>query len=74
MNRPFFIRLTKLGSKAAYRENLANLRRYYPHNPGSQLEYMDGNIIQVEETPEVIDELLGDGFISRVQSTKKPTV
>jgi hypothetical protein len=24
MNRPFFIRLTKKGSKAAYRENLAN--------------------------------------------------
>jgi hypothetical protein len=73
MNRPFFIRLTKKGSKAAYRENLANLRRYYPDNEGTQLEYMDGNIVQVDESAEQIDKLLGEGFIDSKRINSKTT-
>lgn len=59
MSMPVFLILTKHNrTDVKYRENFGQVRRYFPCNEGTQIEYLDGVMQKVVETPEQIDKLL----------------
>lgn len=73
MNKPLFLKLTRAGRNTAYRENFACVRQYYPDHEGTQIEYIDGKIVQVKESCEHIDKLLGENIILKPNLTGTKT-
>lgn len=58
MDKPCFLKLTRENG-TQYRENFALVKRYFPDNKGTFIEYESGGNQIVTEKPEQIDQMLG---------------